>query len=180
VLPRTYSFDRDRAYGRGGGVGRALGNGLERGDSVGLGVGVGVGVVLGVAVGIAVGVAVGAVAVGVGVRVDLGVAVAVGVGVDVGPCTSNEPMSIRPFTTRLNPGPRWSNKGGGVKFGSPASIAGLQGNNACVKVRAAVVLQRTQHWIGVDLVAPRSPLRTTVTRLMRSQAPAASPVANCW
>ena len=50
------------------------------------------------------------------------------------PCTSNEPMSMRPLTTRSKPGPRWSKKGGGVKFGSPASMAGLPGNNACVKV----------------------------------------------
>ena len=77
--------------------------------------------------GVAVGVAV-AVAVGVGVRL------AVGVGVAVRPWTSNEPLSIRPFTTRLNPGPRWSKNGGGVKFGSPASIAGLSGNSACVNV----------------------------------------------
>ena len=56
--------------------------------------------------------------------------------VTTGPCgwTSNEPLSIRPFTTRLKPGPRWSKKGGGVKFGSPASIAGLLGNSACVNV----------------------------------------------
>src|SRR4051812_26832354 len=52
----------------------------------------------------------------------------------VGPCTSNEPLSIRPFTTRSNPGPRWSKKGGGVKFGSPASIAGLPGKRAWVNV----------------------------------------------
>ena len=32
-----------------------------------------------------------------------------GVGVGVGvACTSNEPMSMRPFTTRSKPGPRWS------------------------------------------------------------------------
>src|SRR5215469_2602234 len=71
-----------------------------------------------------------------GVTVGLGVAGAVGDGdgVGVSPCTSNEPVSIRPFTTRSNPGPRWSKNGGGVKFGSPASMAGLPGNNACVNV----------------------------------------------
>jgi hypothetical protein len=58
------------------------------------------------------------------------VGVEVGVGVGVNPCTSKEPMSIRPFTTRLNPGPRWSYKGGGLKLESPASMAGLSGNKA--------------------------------------------------
>ena len=86
---------------------------------------VGAGVAVGVGVGVGVGV-IAAVGVAVGVRV--------GVGVAVGPCTSKEPLSMRPFTTRSNPGPRWSKNGGGVKFGSPASIAGLPGNSACVKV----------------------------------------------
>ena len=49
-------------------------------------------------------------------------------------CTSNEPISIRPLTTRSNPGPRWSKKGGGVKFGSPALMARLPLNSSCVKV----------------------------------------------
>ena len=87
----------------------------------------------GVRRGRGVGIALG-VTVGLGVAVDVGVAVGVGDGVGVSPCTSNEPVSIRPFTTRSNPGPRWSKNGGGVKFGSPASMAGLPGNNACVNV----------------------------------------------
>jgi hypothetical protein len=105
------------------GVGRFLGNGLDRGDGVGLGVGVGVGVGIGVGVAVAEAVEVG-VGVGVGVVVGVNVAVAVGAAVTVGvgvfgvavgvgvvpACTSNEPLSIRPFTTRLNPGPRWSEK----------------------------------------------------------------------
>ena len=125
--------------GRTLGVGSDLGVGVALGVEVGVGVTVAVAVAVGVAVGVVVGVAV-AVAVAVGVVVGVAVAVgvdvglAVGVGVLVELCTSNEPLSIRPFTTRLNPGPRWSNKGGGVKFGSPASIAGLLGNSACVKV----------------------------------------------
>jgi len=41
---------------------------------------------------------------------------------------------MRPFTTRLKPGPRWSKRGGGVKFTSPVSMAGLPGNSACVNV----------------------------------------------
>ena len=41
---------------------------------------------------------------------------------------------MRPFTTRGKPCPRWSKKGGGVKFGSPASMAGLPGKSSCVKV----------------------------------------------
>src|SRR5438552_8693401 len=49
-------------------------------------------------------------------------------------CASNEPMSMCPLAMRSNPGPRWSKKGGGVKFGSPVSIARLPGNNAWVKV----------------------------------------------
>ena len=98
-----------------------MGRGL--GVSAGLGVGEGLGVTVGVAVNVAVGV-------GVAVGVDVAVAVGVGVG-----CTSNDPTSMRPLNTRTNPGPRWSKKGGGVKLGSPASIAGLPGNNACVKVK---------------------------------------------
>ena len=103
------SLNREgQPYGLGAGVGRGLG----------------VGVVLGVTLGVAVGVAV-AVVVGVGV----------GVGVGVEPaCTSKEPISMRPFLTRKKSGPRWSKTGGGKKFGSPASMAGLPGNNACVKV----------------------------------------------
>jgi hypothetical protein len=74
--------------------------------------------------------------VGVGVAVAVEVGVAVGVGVGVAPdCTSKEPLSMRPFLTRKKSGPRWSQKGGGVKFGSPVSMAGLPGNNACVNVR---------------------------------------------
>ena len=38
---------------------------------------------------------------------------------------------MRPLNTRSKWQPRWSLKGGGWKFGSPASIAGLPGNNAC-------------------------------------------------
>ena len=122
-------------------MGRPLGVGSDLGVGVALGVGVTVAVAVGVAVGVVVGVAVTvAVAVGVvvgvavGAGVDVGLAVGVGVGVPVELCTSKEPLSIRPFTTRLNPSPRWSKKGGGVKFGSPASIAGLLGKRACVKV----------------------------------------------
>lgn len=91
----------------------------------------GVGPILGVGVTLGVEVDVG---VGVNVGVGVGVGVAVGVGVPP-PCTSKEPLSMRPFTTRLKPGPRWSKKGGGVNFGSPASMAGLPGNNSCVGVR---------------------------------------------
>ena len=48
-------------------------------------------------------------AVGVGVGVAVGIAVTVGVGVGVGAdWTSKEPTSVRPFTTRSKPGPRWS------------------------------------------------------------------------
>jgi hypothetical protein len=122
----------------GRGVGRILGVGSD------LGVGVTLGVGLGVAVAVAVGVNEGVdVVVGVGLGVALGVAVAVGVGegvsvavgVGVAPlCTSKEPISIRLFTTRSKPGPRWSNNGGGVKFGSPASMAGLPGKSSCVNV----------------------------------------------
>jgi len=132
-------------YARGDGVGRARGTGAGLGVTLGRGFAVAVGVVAGVAVGVivAVGVGVGVtvgVVEGVEVGVELGIAegvgVAAGVPVGVGPCpwTSNDPTSIRPFTTRLNPVPRWSNEGGGVKFGSPALIAGLPGNKACVNV----------------------------------------------
>lgn len=114
-------------------MGRPRGVGSDLGVGVALGVGVGVTVAVGVAVGVVVGVAV-AVGVVVGVAVAVDVGLAVGVGVPVELCTSNEPLSIRPPTTRLNPGPRWSKEGGGVKFGSPASIAGLPGNKACVNV----------------------------------------------
>jgi hypothetical protein len=63
-------------YGRGTGIGRGLGVGEGLGVKVGVGVAVGVGVTVGVGVG---------------------------VGAD---WTSNEPTSVRPFTTRSNPGPR--------------------------------------------------------------------------
>src|SRR5437763_883934 len=113
---------------------RAIGVGVGVTVAVGVGVAVAVGVGVRVAVGVGVGVNVAvAVAVPVAVAVAVGVAVAVEVGVGVGvppDCTSNEPLSIRPFATRSKPGPRWSKKGGGVKFGSPESIAGLPGNNA--------------------------------------------------
>jgi len=129
-------FQRASSVGRGGGVGRDLGVGLTLGVGVALGVPVGVGVAVGVAVGegVTVGVAVG-VGVGVGVALGVAVGVAVGVGVGVEPdCTSKEPISMRPFTTRSKPGPRWSKNGGGVKFGSPASIAGLLFNSSWVNV----------------------------------------------
>ena len=116
-------------------MGRPLGVGSDLGVGVALGVGVTVAVAVGVAVGVVVGVAVTvAVAVGVAVGVGVGVAVGVGVGVPVELCISNEPLSIRPFTTRLNPGPRWSKKGGGVKFGSAAFMAGLPCNSSWVNV----------------------------------------------
>ena len=74
-----------------------------------LGVGEGLGVEVGVAVEVAVAVGV-AVAVAVPVNVGVGVAVAVAVAVAVWRwswfCTSNEPMSMRAFTTRSKPGPR--------------------------------------------------------------------------
>jgi hypothetical protein len=99
-----------KPYGLGGGVGRGLGVGADLGVGDGLAVDVGVGEAV-------------------------PVAVAVGVGVGVPPtCTSNEPMSIPLPLTRSNPGPRWSKKGGGTKLGSPASMAGLPGKRACVKV----------------------------------------------
>src|SRR6266403_1038500 len=95
-----------KPYGLGGGVGRGLGVGADLGVGEGLAVDVGV-----------------------------GEAVPVAVGVGVPPtCTSNEPMSIRLPLTRANPGPRWSKEGGGAKLGSPASMAGLPGKRACVKV----------------------------------------------
>ena len=126
--------------GRGLGVGPTLGVGVTLGVEVGVAVGVGDGVDVGVAVGVtlAAGVEV-AVAVGVEVAVGVGVGVEVVVGVGVGDgvepdCTSNEPISMRPFLTRKNPGPRWSKKGGGVKATSPALTAGLPGNSACVNV----------------------------------------------
>ena len=142
-----------KPYGLGGGVGRGLGVGANLGVGEGLAVDVGVGDTVAVAVAVdvgvgdtvavAVGVDVGveeavpcvAVGVDVGVEVAVLVAVAVGVGVGVPPtCTSNEPMSIPLPLTRANPGPRWSKKGGGAKLGSPASMAGLPGKRACVKV----------------------------------------------
>jgi hypothetical protein len=116
-------------------VGITLGVGLGLGVAVGVGVAVGMAVGDGVAVGVglAVGVGVGA-GVGVGDGVEVAAGVGVGEGVAIGPCTSNEPISMRPFTTRSNPGPRWSKKGGGVKFGSPLWLAGLPGNSSCVNV----------------------------------------------
>ena len=72
---------------------------VAAGVAVGVGIGVGVGVALGVAVAVATGVA-------VAVAVGAPVAVAVGVGVGVTGCTSNEPTSIRPPTTRGKPVPR--------------------------------------------------------------------------
>lgn len=121
------------------GIGLIVGVGLGLDVAVGVDVtvAVGVGVELGVSVGVAVaeGVTVGVtLGVSVGVGDGVGVGVAVGVGVPVDPWTSNDPISMRLFTTRSKPGPRWSKKGGGVKFGSPASIAGLSANNAWVKV----------------------------------------------
>ena len=80
---------------------------------------------------------------GCGVGVGLGVIVGVGVGVRVG-CTSKAPMSIRPFTTRLNSGPRWSNSG------RPASIAGLPTKSACVKVGPPLFCNRPS--IGFVLI----------------------------
>jgi len=129
-----------KPYGLGGGVGRGLGVGADLGVGEGLAVDVGVGETVAVAVAVDVGVGVGeavpvAVAVGVGVGEAVPVAVAVGLGVGVPPtCTSNEPMSIPLPLTRSKPGPRWSKKGGGTKLGSPASMAGLPGKRACVKV----------------------------------------------
>jgi hypothetical protein len=41
-------------------------------------------------------------------------------------------MSIKPFTTRGKPGPRWSHSGASV--GSPALMAGLPGSSAIVSV----------------------------------------------
>ena len=40
-----------------------------------------------------------------------------------------------------------------TKFGSPVLIAGLPGNKRVCECRATVVLQRTEHRIGVDLIA---------------------------
>lgn len=125
-----------RGVGRCLGVGPDLGVGVILGVALGIPVAVAVGVGEGVAVGLGVelGVAVTVgVAVMVGVGVGDGVSVAVGVGVPL-LCTSNAPTSIRPFTTRSKPGPRWSNRGGGVKLGLPALVAGLPGKSACVKV----------------------------------------------
>ena len=79
----------------------------------------------------------GTVAVGVNVAVGVGVGDNVGVGVGDGVvplCTSNDPTSMRLLRRRQKTGPRWSKKGGGVNFGSPASIAGLPGNSAWVEV----------------------------------------------
>jgi hypothetical protein len=89
-----------------------------------------------------------------------GVGRGTGVGRDLGMrhgrrrgCVSNAPISMRPLNTRSKGQPRWSLKGGGLKFGSPASIAGLPGNKACVNVGPTVVLQRTDQRSGVNLIA---------------------------
>lgn len=132
-------------YARGDGVGRARGTGAGLGVTLGRGFAVAVGVAVGVSVGVTTAVAVGVgvtvglvggVEVGVELGITEGVEVAMGVAVGVGPFpwTSNDPTSIRPSTTRSNPAPRWSNEGGGVKFGSPALMAGLPGIKACVNV----------------------------------------------
>ncbi|HEY6152398.1 MAG TPA: hypothetical protein VIW07_01525 [Candidatus Udaeobacter sp.] len=116
--------NRDRGAGRNLGVGSGLGVGVTLGLAVAVAVGVdeGVGVAFGVGLGVAVGVP-------VAVGVVEGVTVAVGVGV-VPLCTSKEPTSMRPFTIRSKPEPRWSNNGGGVKLGLPALMAGLPGSKA--------------------------------------------------
>src|SRR4029077_21174798 len=49
-------------------------------------------------------------------------------------CVSTEPTYMRPPNTRRQHAPRWSWSGGGVKFGSPASIAGLPRIGTCVSV----------------------------------------------
>ena len=64
---------------------------------------------------------------------------------------------MRPCTTRSKPGPRWSKNGGGVKFGSPASIAGLPGNSACVKVGPPLFCNGPT--IGSVLIWSPGPLR---------------------
>jgi hypothetical protein len=177
-LPRDHFITRFHLVGSaglGGGVGRGLAVGCSRGVGLGRGVadGVGVAVEVGVGdgvggnvdVGVAVGVAV-AVAVAVGVAVPVGVAVGVGVsvvvgeavGVAVGPCTSNDPLSMRPFTTRSKPGPRWSKKGGGLKFGSPESIAGLPGNSSCVNVGPPLSCNGPSN--GLVLIWSPGPVRT--------------------
>ena len=40
-----------------------------------------------------------------------------------------------------------------MNFGSPASIAGLPGNNACVKVGPPLSCSKPEHRIRIDLVA---------------------------
>src|SRR6185437_11161899 len=102
---------------------------IDASEAGGVRTGVGVAVGVGLDVGVRVGV-------GVGVRV--GVAVAVGVGVGAGD-PSNAPISMRSFTTRGKPSPRWSSssdrlKKYGSKPGSPASMAGLPLKSSCVKV----------------------------------------------
>ena len=69
----------------------------------------------------------------IGIQDAQGVALGVGLGV-VPTCTSNDPLSMRSLRTRQKTGPRWSKKGGGVKFGSPVLMAGLPGNSAWVNV----------------------------------------------
>ena len=157
------------SYGRGGGLGRGLGvnAGLGVGEGLGVKVGVAVGVAVkvgvevGVTVGVCVTVAVGvnvAVGVAVGVVVGVGVVVVVGVGVGVPPlCTSKEPLSMRSFSTRGKPCPRWSKKGGGVKFGSPASMAELPGNSAWVNVGPPLSCNGPS--IGSVLIWSPSPVR---------------------
>ena len=144
---------RSRGVGCSLGVGADLGVGVTLGVAVAVAVGVDEGV--GVAVGVWRGVGVG-VAVEVGVGVGEGVTVAVGVG--VAPfCTSKEPTSMRPSTTRSKPGPRWSNNGGGVKVGSPALMAGLPGSNTCVKVGPPLSCNGPS--IGLVLIWSPGPVR---------------------
>ena len=173
-LDQFRSPDRAKPYGLCGGVGRGLGVGANLGVGEGLAVDVGVGDTVAVAVdvgvedtvAVAVGVDVGVeeavlVAVAEGVDVGVGVAVLVGVAVGVGvppTCTSNEPMSMRPLTTRSKPGPRWSKEGGGAKFGSPASMAGLPGKSACVKVGPPLSCSGPS--IGFVLIRSPVPVRT--------------------
>jgi hypothetical protein len=122
------------------GVGRGLGMGSDLGVGVTLGVAVGVPVAVAVGVDEGVGVAVG-VGLGVAVVVGVGEGVSVAVGVGVAPlCTSKEPTSMRPFTIRSKPAPRWSNNGGGVKLG----VARVNG-------RAAGQQRMSEGWTAVVL-----------------------------
>ena len=69
-----------------------------------------------------------------GLGAGVGRGLGVGHGRDRGGWTSKEPTSMRPLKTRSKGQPRWSKEGGGMNVGPPASIAGLPGNNECVKV----------------------------------------------